>query len=106
MTDDKSAILCLFVDLPENREFMTSLGFDLADPMLANLFVPYRDSVQGRCQNCARAIWLGPEGRRFLDVMGEDAAYVLCMICGTLHAKQHGIAAEDVMVLSDKKPGE
>jgi hypothetical protein len=43
---------------------------------------PYPDSIQVSCENCSRAVWLGPEQQKARDREGWP---VYCYLCLTQH---------------------
>lgn len=92
---------CLLVDTPENREAVAL--FNLPKPESENIFKPYKGSVEGTCKVCGRPIWIGPEGKKLVDLM-EAEPY--CMIDAGFYGMQHKIEPDDVVLLSDKKAGE
>lgn len=88
------------VDDAKNRAYLARMGGgNLPWP------VPYKDSVQMVCAECAGKVWVGPELRKTRERMLAEGGtpLVLCLLCAALGMRGQ---VHTIVTLTDKKAGE
>lgn len=81
-------LACRPVELSDmEKRAQTEAGVDIGRP--------YSDSIQGTCQGCDRAVWLGPRQAAMLAA-NKEKALVVCVSCAVAFTLETGASPQEL----------